>query len=121
VFNIKKPDWQKLYSRHIKVDLHQPLNKRHVFRVLSRILIQRVEFKFEVVRTAFMAAEVTRHINFSRLDRQTKTRRAWSLGASWHCDPPKGVDGDAVSPVPSGYRTLTPYLIVDGAIRALAW
>jgi PhnB protein len=27
----------------------------------------------------------------------------------------------AVSPVPSGYHTLTPYLIVDGAARALTW
>jgi len=26
-----------------------------------------------------------------------------------------------VSPVPTGYHTLTPYLIVDGATRALAW
>lgn len=26
-----------------------------------------------------------------------------------------------VSPVPSGYHTLTPYLIVDSATRALAW
>ena len=26
-----------------------------------------------------------------------------------------------VSPVPPGYHTLTPYLIVDGAARALAW
>jgi PhnB protein len=26
-----------------------------------------------------------------------------------------------VLPVPSGYHTLTPYLIVDGAARALAW
>ncbi len=26
-----------------------------------------------------------------------------------------------VSPVPSGYHTLTPYLIVDGAARALGW
>jgi PhnB protein len=26
-----------------------------------------------------------------------------------------------VSPVPLGYRTVTPYLIVDGAARALAW
>jgi PhnB protein len=26
-----------------------------------------------------------------------------------------------VSPVPPGYHTLTPYLIVDGAVRALAW
>src|ERR1700761_2720736 len=26
-----------------------------------------------------------------------------------------------VSPVPSGYHTLTPYLIVDGAIGALSW
>jgi PhnB protein len=26
-----------------------------------------------------------------------------------------------VSPVPAGYRTLTPYLIVDGAVRALDW
>jgi PhnB protein len=27
----------------------------------------------------------------------------------------------SVSPVPAGYHTLTPYLIVDGAARALAW
>ena len=27
----------------------------------------------------------------------------------------------AVSPVPAGYHTLTPYLIVDGGARALAW
>jgi uncharacterized glyoxalase superfamily protein PhnB len=27
----------------------------------------------------------------------------------------------SVSPVPPGYQTLTPYLIVDGATRALAW
>jgi PhnB protein len=27
----------------------------------------------------------------------------------------------AVSPIPSGYHSLTPYLIVDGAARALAW
>jgi PhnB protein len=26
-----------------------------------------------------------------------------------------------VSPVPAGYHTLTPYLIVDGAVRALDW
>ena len=26
-----------------------------------------------------------------------------------------------VSPVPIGYHTLTPYLIIDGAARALAW
>jgi PhnB protein len=26
-----------------------------------------------------------------------------------------------VSPIPSGYHTLTPYLIVDGAARALGW
>jgi PhnB protein len=26
-----------------------------------------------------------------------------------------------VSPVPAGYHTLTPYLIIDGADRALAW
>lgn len=26
-----------------------------------------------------------------------------------------------VSPVPAGYRSLTPYLIVDGAGRALSW
>lgn len=26
-----------------------------------------------------------------------------------------------VSPVPNGYHTLTPYLILDGATRALAW
>ena len=27
----------------------------------------------------------------------------------------------AVSPVPQGYRSLTPYLIIDGADRALSW
>jgi PhnB protein len=27
----------------------------------------------------------------------------------------------AVSPIPTGYHSLTPYLIVDGATRALAW
>jgi len=27
----------------------------------------------------------------------------------------------SVSPVPFGYHTLTPYLIVDGAARAIAW
>jgi len=26
-----------------------------------------------------------------------------------------------VSPIPAGYRTLTPYLIVDGATHALTW
>jgi PhnB protein len=27
----------------------------------------------------------------------------------------------SVSPIPAGYRSLTPYLIVDGAARAIAW
>nr|WP_294520768.1 VOC family protein [uncultured Rhodopila sp.] len=27
----------------------------------------------------------------------------------------------SVSPIPAGYHSLTPYLIVDGAARALAW
>jgi PhnB protein len=27
----------------------------------------------------------------------------------------------SVSPVPSGFHALTPYLIVDGAVRAIAW
>jgi PhnB protein len=27
----------------------------------------------------------------------------------------------SVSPVPAGYRNLTPYLVVDGAARAIAW
>jgi PhnB protein len=27
----------------------------------------------------------------------------------------------SISPVPAGYHSLTPYLIVDGAARALAW
>lgn len=27
----------------------------------------------------------------------------------------------SVSPVPTGYRSVTPYLVVDGAVRALAW
>jgi PhnB protein len=27
----------------------------------------------------------------------------------------------AVSPIPQGYRTLTPYIIVDGGTKAIAW